>query len=52
VKKLAVLNVMAELELLVGEQVAVRVQDALGQARGTGGVVSWAGSSAAVSTGS
>ena len=39
VEQLAVLHVVAELELLVGEEVAVGVQDALGQAGGAGGVV-------------
>ena len=39
VEALAVLHVVAVDELLVREQVAVRVQDALGEARGAGGVV-------------
>ena len=39
VEALAVLHVVAVDELLVGEQVAVRVQDALGEAGGAGGVV-------------
>ena len=43
VEELAVAHVVAELELLVREQVAVRVQDALGDAGGAGRVVELGG---------
>ena len=43
VEELAVAHVVAELELLVGEQIAVGVQDALGQSGRAGGVVQLGG---------
>ena len=39
VEALAVLHVVAELELVVGEEVSVGMDDALGESRGAGGVV-------------